>query len=641
MSAPVKKKPSGWNQSKTTAFRAAFMDFLKYVKINSKETGSDTVLADAIYEAQQRFLDCIFDGLAEDIHDFKILKSRQLGVSTMSRALSMFWLGMNPGLQGAMVFDTQAHREEARNEIMTMIRNLPAHLNFPTVKKDSRDMLILSNDSTLRFLNAGTKKSKTAGTLGRSSGLNFVHASEMCSWDNDEGLVSFKNALSETYPDRLYIWESTARGFNKWYEMWQEAKADTLNQKTCFIGWWAKESQRIEKDTPAFEQYGKEDPNDTEFEKMQNVEKRYQHKVTSEQLAWYRRKANPIAGNDNEQSDNEEFVPDELTKQEQPWDEEEAFLLSGSTFFNGERLTEIMNTTVSKKFQPWDFLPGFSFMESTFMEGEIKKCNLKIWDEPDPDGVYVIAADPAYGHREDNNNSALQIMRCYADKIEQVGEFASSLIQPQPFTWAMVSLAGWYKNSTVIFEINGPGEVMLVEFKALKRDLNTGYLRSEGREKGVADVFNNMRQYMYSREDSVNGLGSAYQFKTTTQLKVAIMERLSGFVQNKTVIIKSEEAVKEMRSIVRDGDSIGAEGRARDDRTFTLALAIKAWEQGNRRMMSNQGRTFAFESSRKRLSLKDQIGMFNQNRLDSFFKQKEAQRRRETAIIRRKTWRER
>ena len=66
-------------------------------------------------------LDAVFDGLSEDIHDFKILKSRQLGISTISRALIIFWLGVHRGMQGAMIFDTESHKEEAREEIEQMI----------------------------------------------------------------------------------------------------------------------------------------------------------------------------------------------------------------------------------------------------------------------------------------------------------------------------------------------------------------------------------------------------------------------------------------------------------------------------------------------------------------------------------------
>lgn len=630
----------GWNAAKVQAFRSSFMDFLKHVKINSKETGGDTVLADHVYEAQRRFLDCIFEGLANDIHDFKILKSRQLGISTMSRALSIFWLGMHAGLQGAMVFDTQAHRAEARNEIMTMIRSLPSHLKFPTIKGDSRDMLTLSNGATLRFLNAGVRKSKSSGTLGRSSGLNFAHNSEMCSWENDEGIVSYKNALSENYPDRLYIWESTARGFGSWWKMWREAKSDDLNQKTCFITWYHKESQRIKRGTPMFERYGMKPHTEEEQKRIDTVKELYDYDIDDEQLAWYRRKSDPTASNDNEED--LDTSTEELVQQEQPWTEDEAFLQTGSTFFPGEKLTGIMKATVTDKYDGYSFVNGFDFLNCDWIQvAQKRQTQLKIWEPVDPDGIYVVAADPAFGHDENNNNSAIEVLRCYADCVEQVAEYANASIQTQPFAWVIASLAAYYKNSMVILEINGPGEAVWNEYKSLKQLVVSGYLRSQAFEKGLRDIFNNVRDYMFARSDSTNPIGSCYHWVTNSQRKVAIFERLRDFVSNATLTIRSVEVIDEMKTIVRNGDAIGSEGRNRDDRTFCLAIGIRAWEQSIRRMMSTAGRTKAHEVMTKRITIKDQIGMFNTYKLTSFFKKRASQRTQQNALLRRRGWRER
>lgn len=628
---------AGWNPEKTEAFRQSFINFLNYVKINSKETGGGTILGDHIYGAQKRFLDCIFDGLSEDIHDFKILKSRQLGLSTISRALSVFWLGMHPGLQGAMVFDTFAHRDEARAEIMDMIRELPEKLKFPKIEKDSRDFLRLSNGSALRFLNAGIRKSRMAGTLGRSSGLNFVHCSEMCSWDNDEGLISFINALSETYPDRLYLWESTARGFNNWFHMWEEAKADTLNQRTCFIGWWAKEIQMIPKDSPAFRRYGDPPPSHEEKSRIDVVLQRYGYRVTPEQLAWYRRKSNPLFG--AKEGEHEDEKIDELVLQEQPWDENEAWLQSGSSFFPGERLTQLSLNNASDKYKGYDFITGQNFLHCDFHPVlYTKRVQLKVWEEPEEGGVYVVAADPAYGHDEKNNHSAIQVLRCYADKIVQVAEYANSVITPGPFAWVIASLAAWYKHAMMIVELNGPGEAVLLELKNLKTFVGTGHLRREAEEKGLRDMFVNVRDYFYARTDSLN-TGNCIMWKTTTQLKVAIMERLRDFLNDGTLDLKSFETIEEMKAVVREGDSIGAEGQNRDDRTYSLAMGIRAWEQNIRRGLSLAGRTKSYEDSIRRMTIKDQIGMFNKHALDTFLKGNSAKRKLEETIIRRRAWR--
>ena len=128
---------SEWTPAKVKSFRAAYMNFRKYVTINSKEEGQ-ILLGDKMYGSQRMFLDCVFDGLSRGIHDFKVLKSRQVGITTETRALSLFWLGMHAGLKGTLVFDDAPHLNEARNEFVTMMDNLPPHLDFPKKKRGNQ-----------------------------------------------------------------------------------------------------------------------------------------------------------------------------------------------------------------------------------------------------------------------------------------------------------------------------------------------------------------------------------------------------------------------------------------------------------------------------------------------------------------------
>lgn len=636
----TKSLTTAWNAQKVKSFRAAYMNFRKHVTINSKELGQIKLGDVPMYGSQKRFLDCVFDALARDIHDVKILKSRQVGITTETRVLSLFWLGMHPGLKGSLVFDTNPHRDEARNEFVTMLKDLPDSIGFPKLVKDGRDLMSLSNGSTFVFLSAGVKKGKASGTLGRSSGLNFVHASEMCSWDNEEGVVSFKNSLSKDFANRLYIWESTARGFNQWYRMWIEALADDLRQATCFIGWWAKENQRIPKGTPLYDRYGAPSPTEEELLRIQQVKEQYDIDVDREQLAWYRSVATPKMGAREGIDQDENDALDEFAQQEQPWTADECYIQSGSTFFSSERLTDITKKDASSKFNVFYFAQGSEFLTSDWMPAVHKRNHqLKIWEEPDPDGIYVLACDPAFGHDEANNNSGIEVLRCYADCVEQVAEYAYAGIETEPFAWVIASLAGWYKNSYIIVEINGPGEAVWIALKELKKLVLSGHLRSKAAEKGLKDIFNNVRDYMYARSDSTAGPGGTMQWKTTGSNKVGLMERLRDFVTNGGLILRSFDAIEEMKTIIRNGDAIGAEGRNRDDRTFCLAMGIRAWTDSVRRMMSIRGQTKEVEAAKKRLTVKDQITMFNKYKLEGFFKAKQSERQRTMSVSRRLNWR--
>jgi hypothetical protein len=616
---------SAWNAEKVVAFREAFEEFLGYLRINSKEKGGDYRLADGLYEAQYRLLDAVFDGLAEDIHDFKCLKSRQLGISTITRALVIFWLGMHRGMQGAMIFDTDAHKEEAREEIEQMISSLPQDLGFPRILKLNRYNLALSNNSRLRFMAAGTRTTKTSGVLGRSSGINLVHASEMCSWENTEGVVALKNALSKNFSNRLYIWESTARGFNDWYDMWTEAQKDDLNQRTIFISWWLKDDQRTPRGTVKFERYGSDPPTERELERIKDVRQMYGHEVDAEQLAWYRELTDPNRERDDADPE------DNYQLQDQPWTEDDAFQQTGSTFFEGSRLKEHMLGAGERRYSSFKFSPGTDFVTTEIYPARTwRDTDIKVWEEPVSDAVYIVACDPAFGHSPESDFSAVEVGRCYADQIEQVAEFTSTSTLTHQLAYLLWAMVGWYgslpnANVLVIIEINGPGESVWREFNLTRAIVQNGYLRPKAREKGLEDIFYNARSYVYQRSDSLHP-GHNFHWKTTSQLKIAIMERLRDFVHSKGIVINSADAIEEMRGITRDGDEIGAEGRHRDDRTMTLAMMVRAWEEKVRRSLIAQNRTKEADIARRRMNVIDQMQLMNRYRLTEFLERKNSVR---------------
>lgn len=629
-----------WTPEKTATFRAAFFDFLKYVRIDSKDIGGGAVLGDHIYEAQIRFLDGVFDALSNDIHDIKCLKSRQLGISTLSRALTLFWVGMHDGLRGAMVFDTNSNKEAARRELEAMIDSLPPEVEFPRVKYRNRDGIGLQNGSTILFMAAGVKKGKQGGGLGRSTGLNFVHASEVSSWENEEGIESFKQALSETFPNRLFLWESTGRGFNIWHDLWQEAKADDLNQRAIFIGWWAKQNQRIRRGTPAFERYGTPELSDEEKKKIAEVKKLYDFDIDMEQIAWYRRRQDPTVQVD-EEGTRVDKSGGEYLGQEQPFTEIDCFLMTGSNFFPSDRLSEIAQGIKQTRFKAYEIFTGTEFIYTKIYDAtSLSRTHLKIWEEPVDDGVYVVAADPAFGHDEFSDRYAIQVLRCYADGVDQVAEYAFTQIQTYQFAWIIGAICGYYKNCLMILELNGPGEAVWNEWRTLKATTGRTYLATQAEERGLKNVFVNVRDYIYTRADSMSN-GHVWHFKTTGSLKESIMERLRDFVMNGQLRMKSMETLEEMRSVVREGASIKAEGKKKDDRVIALALGCRAWEEKMRRSLIAQGRTREFEAAKKRVSFNDQYKMFSHSMMTSFFEKKQTARRQAAAIARRQAWRNR
>lgn len=634
---------SGWSTRKRETVEQAFYAFLNRCYIDSKDHGR-ICLGENLYWGQVHAITCVFDALENDIHDIYILKARQLGISTIVRALTVFFLGIHKGLKGALVFDTAPNRDEARTELVSMIRNLPASLKFPKVKgsgEGNREGLTLENDSRILFKSAGVKKSKSSGTLGRSVGLAFATLSEICSYDNDEGMESFEQSLSDENPDRLYIRESTARGFNSWHTMVEDAKKDTLHKLFLFLGWWSKPSQRVDRDTPDFLRYGVQPPTEKELERIVAVRERYHYEVSQEQLAWYRRKMDPTVQREGDEE--VEFEGSTTRIQEQPWTEDEAFQNTGSQFFPAEKLTEQSIKCVKGKFDRYTFSPGITFQDMQISTATTAKwTDLKVWEEPDPQGVYILSCDPAFGENENNDRSAIEVGRCYADGIDQVAEYASPLPTPQQLAWILASLMGWYGGEKAevkyILELNGPGKAVFNELKQLKFQLENGYQRQEIEEKGLRNVFRNVRTFIYSRPDSIMA-GQNFHFLTSLQLKIMVMNHLRDYVNTQLFRVRSAELVEEMRSITQEGDTIKAPGIKKDDRAFAAALLCYYWQSSIRKQLITQNRTRDAEAAKRALTIADQVSLFQQNQLQAFFDHKRKVRVQQAAQQSRLAWR--
>jgi hypothetical protein len=541
--------------------RAEFKQFCSTLQIDSKEFGTVPL---RFLGTQTYLIDQVIEGLDEGIHEFDVLKARQLGISTACWALDLYWLFKHSGLRGTLVTHDEETREECRANLTSYMASLPIRFKIP-VRVHNRNMLDLKNRSRLSYQVAGTKKSKK---LGRGKGINFLHATEVSSYGDEDAFDSLLASLAENYPDRLYIFESTALGFNMWYDIYQEAK-NSLTQKAIFIGWWRNELYSVSRGTEIFEVYGKEDPTPTEWEWIDPIKKLFNVTITPEQLAWARWKLYE-KHRGNETTFFQEFPPLE----------EYAFQMSGSKFFSNRKLTET-KLMLEKEQPPADYYRysiAATFDLTSLVPSAPYQAQLTVWEEPDPLGVYAIAGDPAFGANEKSDRSCIQVFKAFADGIEQVAEFCTTECTTYAFAWVIAHLAGAYRDSVVILEINGPGRTVWDEFQRIQQ--TGGYSTSSATNGGLMEVVGNIRNYLYHRTDSLSG-NYAYHWKMTQELKESIMNKLRDNYERGLFVIRSAQLLEEMKTIVNDEGNIGAgTDKQKDDRVIAAALAIQAWQDG-------------------------------------------------------------
>ena len=139
-----------------------FKKYLGALRIQSKHavsdaTGEGTKLK--LWTSQQRVLDGIAEGLENGIHTFYILKSRQLGVTTITMALTIFWLALNPGVIGVFVSDNDDNSVKNRVTIRTYIKSLSPFMGKSfAVVTDNKQGFTFSNGSRLDMRVAGKSK---------------------------------------------------------------------------------------------------------------------------------------------------------------------------------------------------------------------------------------------------------------------------------------------------------------------------------------------------------------------------------------------------------------------------------------------------------------------------------------------------
>jgi hypothetical protein len=534
-----------------------FYRFCAQLQIETKEKGLQrlgSLLGTQTYVMQE-----IAAGLEDGAHHYVILKGRQLGITTISLALDLYWVFTHPGLGATLVTDTEENREMFRSTLGMYHEHLPKEFKIP-VDGHNRNQMVLRNRSRLFYQVAGLR---AKGSLGRGKAITYLHGTETSSWGDEEGLASLLASLAETNPDRLYMFESTARGFNMFHDMYVTAKR-ARTQRAIFCGWWRNEFYSSDPESAVYKTYwdGRLTPEEREW--TRDIKKLYGVEINSRQMAWWRWK---LA---------EGIRDDALMYQEFPPTEDYAFVMTGTSFFSNARCTDAMKE--AKKDVPayYRYVMGATFADTEVIKSQERLATLKVWEEPIDTAYYVIGADPAYGSSDWADRFCLSVFRVYADGMEQVAEFATSELNTYQFAWVIAHLAGAYRNSTLNLEVNGPGQAVINELRNLKRQAAS---LGGPQGKDLMNVLGHMQNYMWRKNDNLGGITNSIGWLTTGPSKERMLNYMKDYFERGMMRVRSVDTIEEMKSIVRDGGSIQAGGRGKDDRVIATALASAAYAE--------------------------------------------------------------
>jgi hypothetical protein len=523
-------------------------------------------------------IDAVARGLNEGVHEFVILKSRQMAITTVCSVIELFWALANAGVQGAIIADRTDNLERLRRIFASLLQTLPDEWKSPEHRliQNNRTGMAFANRSVIDLLAAGNNPD-----LGASRALNMMHATECSLWRSLAGVESLKASLARLNPNRLYIWESVANGFNWFYNHCQQAQQDR-HMRFIFVGFWANPTYSIQKSDPDYKVYWDGRLSEEEITRARFVKQKYGIIIKPEQVAWWRRES--------------EFRAEEYMLRHFPWHERECFIASGSGFFPAQRTLEIGEALAQGP--PYQ---GYKYIfEEQFLASHIEQTTdrddvtLKVWEPPEPQGVYCIGVDPSGGGGGDANDHAVQVLRCYADRVVQVAEFQTNKPLTYQLAWVLAHLAGAYRDHLANLEVTGVGAAVIPEVRNLRQLAERGMLLGEPGSQKITDMIGAIRWFLYKRPDTLGGGGNVIAWKANADNKYQTYSELRDSLMLRRVEIRSIRLVQQLQAVVEDDGWIGAgpDTGENDDLVSALVLAHHAWIEWRRPGLVARGATW-------------------------------------------------
>ena len=155
-----------------STIRQGLYDLLSSVEVDTKEQGRCHIEP---WMSQRLVIDAVAKGLNEGIHEYVILKCRQVAVTTTASIIELFWALANEGVQGAIIADRTDNLERLRRIFASLLETLPEEWRGPDHKliQNNRNGMGFANRSVIDLMAAANNPD-----LGASRALNMMHATE-------------------------------------------------------------------------------------------------------------------------------------------------------------------------------------------------------------------------------------------------------------------------------------------------------------------------------------------------------------------------------------------------------------------------------------------------------------------------------
>jgi hypothetical protein len=471
-----------------------------------------------------------------------ILKARQMGFSTLTESILFKDTVTKFNRRTGIITHINAATDNLFNMSKLMLENLPEDLR-PSIKNSNAKELVFDNEN-----GTGLKskiKCMTAGTsgVGRSDTFDNLHLSELAFWEGDvtATLTGLFQAVPNL-PDTMIIIESTANGYEKFKELWDQAVNGENDFIPLFVAWY---------ELPEYAMRYSGFKLTDEEEKLKEL-----YNLTNEQLEWRR-----WCIRNNCQNSVEQF------KQEYPSNPEEAFISTGACIFDKEKLIERLRH-IPKPIKRGYFAYNEESATRNIMS-DIKWINdtngcIKIFKLPNQPSftAYALGGDTAGDTLGDKFSSDV----VDAKTLEQVATLTLNTDEDL-YAKQMYCLGKYYGT------FNNCAQDALI---AVETNFST-FPQKKLEELGynsfyVREVFDDYR----------NRVTKQFGFNTNRKTKPSILGNLVEVAREFIEVINDEQTLREMLTMVRkDNGKQEAETGFHDDKVMSLAITHHAISQVN------------------------------------------------------------
>jgi len=452
-----------------------------------------------------------------------VLKSRQLGITSVALAYSLY-LAITKPYSNCMIM---SYSDDSTRAIFAKLKqmydDLPDCVRMETLSYNRSEITFI-NHSRIIVCICGSKDHARGATL------NFAHLSEvgLMNENLDTQLIAIEQAIVS---DGCMFLESTAKGLNKFSELWFKAVSKEAPMWKPFFFSWVDDKLMYSKEYKEYQNryksiYG-------ELLTKENLDEQelilFEKGASLSQLMWRRLK---ISNNSLD-----------YFHQEFPSTPTEAFISSGSNVFNPGMIQERLGN-INK-------MPLFELTTKANETLRKYKKYLKIWKNPAKNEKYYIGVDIGEGLGGSHDYSVITVI----DKDGfQCAEWRSNRVKPYEISAIVTSIGKYYNNGLLVIEKASAGHTVLDR---------------------VFHDHHYINLYKYKAYDQKGKIKRQIGYYTDTKSRPIMIADLQEWFETGKILVNSKDLLNEMKLFQSVNDKMQAAAGGHDDAVMAMAMAIQ------------------------------------------------------------------